>query len=387
MNPEQNRQITEVNKTDGYAENVANKNSDNGNFSDQTNRLLAWVQLIRAIAPFIWLAVILIVIIPLVGQLFISQAFSEKTAIKNTDAPQEVFIQKVDWSQIDAGMVSALEAARESAKNYAESELDIWVDELNNRVDNNFLDWYFGYFNQKQREFKTFFVQVSSGAIRLFNSGNPTPVKKVAEVITKEFQEEFAKRVLRPQIAQIKLERLTQNTVKNYLQNLQNNINNVPLNYQISQAEWNRYLNGIAITIADSEGKISSLSMKVLLGGGAYLAVKPLVAPLVLKVGSKVVTKMAGKAGAKIAAKTGASLAGKIGAELLDPIVGIGIIIWDVWDYNRTVKVDRPILHKNIADYLQEMKLSILENSENGIMTAVDKIESEIIESIDLHLV
>jgi hypothetical protein len=96
---------------------------------------------------------------------------------------------------------------------------------------------------------------------------------------------------------------------------------------------------------------------------------------------------MAGKTGAKIAAKTGASLAGKIGAELLDPIVGIGILLWDVWDYNRTVAIDRPILRENIADYLEEMKLSILANPENGIMTAVDKIEGEILESIELNVV
>jgi len=91
-----------------------------------------------------------------------------------------------------------------------------------------------------------------------------------------------------------------------------------------------------------------------------------------------VVAKLSGKAGAKIASKTGATLAGKIGSQLLDPIVGIGIIIWDVWDYHNTVKIERPILHDNIADYLQEVKCSLLYNSENGIMKAIGEIESEI---------
>ena len=45
------------------------------------------------------------------------------------------------------------------------------------------------------------------------------------------------------------------------------------------------------------------------------------------KLGSKVAISFAGKAGAKMAAKTDGLVAGKIGAELLDPIVGIGIII------------------------------------------------------------
>ncbi len=168
-------------------------------------------------------------------------------------------------------------------KKSAAAELDIWVEELTNRVDDSFLDWYFGYFNQKSREFKSFFVQVSSGTLRLLNSNNPTPNEKVAEVITRDFQEEFAKRVLRPQIAQLRLERLTQKTVKRYLTDLSINLNKVPLTYQIPQADWNRYLNGIALSINNTEGNVSSLSMKVLVGGGAYLALKPLAAPLILK--------------------------------------------------------------------------------------------------------
>ncbi|MDY6802211.1 MAG: hypothetical protein SXA11_00175 [Cyanobacteriota bacterium] len=364
-----------------------NQNPEDGNFSEKTNRLYAWVQMIRAIAPFLWGIIILIVILPLLGQFFIAKAFAPNTDTKNINPPQEIVVQTVDWSAVDRAMVLALNNSRDSAKGLAAEELDIWINELMNRVDESFLDWYFGYFNQKQRELKSFFLQVSSGTLHLLKSDNPTPSEKVAEAITRDFQEEFAKRVLRPQIAQLKLERLTQKTVKRYLEDLSVNLNNVPLTYQIPQADWNRYLNGIALSINDTEGNVSSLSMKLLAGGGAYLTLKPLAVPLALKVGSKVVTKMAGKAGAKIATKTGASLAGKIGAELLDPIVGVGIILWDLWDYNRTVAIDRPILRENIADYLQEMKLSILENPENGIMTAVDKIENEIIESIELNVV
>ncbi len=364
-----------------------NQNTKKGSFSEVTNRILALVQMIRAIAPFIWAIVILIVVIPLLGQFFIARAFPPDAETKNINEPKEIVVQTVDWSAVDKAMVGALKAARQSAKKSAEAELDIWVEELTNRVDESFLDWYFGYFNQKTREFKSFFVQVSSGTLHLLNDNNPTPSEKLAEIITRDFQEQFAKRVLRPQIAQLRLERLTKKTVKCYLNDLSSNLNQISVTYQIPKADWNRYLNDIALSINNTEGNVSSLSMKVLVGGGAYLALKPLAAPLILKVGSKVVTKMAGKTGAKIAAKTGASLAGKIGAELLDPIVGIGIILWDVWDYNRTVAIDRPILRENIADYLEEMKLSILANPENGIMTAVDKIESEILDSIELNVV
>lgn len=355
-----------------------------GTYAEKTDRIQAWVQFIRAVAPFIWAIVILIVIIPLVGQIFIANAFSNKTGTTETKPPVEVVEEHpVDWSKVNEAMKLTLDNAYKSAEDYASKELDVWVDELMSRVDGSFLDWYFGYFNQKQIEYKSLFVQLSSGAARLLNPNNPTPAEKVAEVVTKDFQEEFAKRVLIPQTSQLRLERITQQTVKHYLDDLRGNINSIPVKYQLPQADWERYLNEIAITINDTEGKISNLSLKVLAGGGSYLALKPLVAPLVLKVGSKVVTKLASKAGAKVATKTGAALAGKVGAAVLDCTVGVGIIIWDVWDTNHTAYVEKPILHDNLAAYLQEVKFSLLNNHENGIMAVIARIQSRIVPKIN----
>jgi hypothetical protein len=355
-----------------------------GTFAEKTERMQAWVQFIRAVAPFIWAIVILIVIIPLVGQIFIVNAFSNKTGTTETKLPVEVVEEHpVDWSKVNEAMKLTLDNAYKSAEDYASKELDVWVDELMSRVDGSFLDWYFGYFNQKQIEYKSLFVQLSSGAARLLNPNNPTPAEKVAEVVTKDFQEEFAKRVLIPQTSQLRLERITQQTVKHYLDELRGNINSIPVKYQLPQADWERYLNEIAITINDTEGKISNLSLKVLAGGGSYLALKPLVAPLVLKVGSKVVTKLASKAGAKVATKTGTVLAGKLGAAVLDCTVGVGIILWDVWDTNHTAHVEKPILHDNLAAYLQEVKFSLLNNRENGIMTVIDQIQNKIVPNLN----
>ena len=164
---------------------------------------------------------------------------------------------------------------------------------------------------------------------------------------------------------------------------MRGNINNIPVTYNLTKADWEHYLSEIAITINDTEGKNSNLSLKVLAGGGSYLALKPLVAPLVLKVGSKVVTKLASKVGAKVATKTGTVLAGKLGAAVLDCTVGVGIILWDVWDTNHTAYVEKPILHDNLAAYLQEVKFSLLNNRENGIMTVVDQVQSKIVPNLN----
>ncbi len=68
-----------------------------------------------------------------------------------------------------------------------------------------------------------------------------------------------------------------------------------------------------------------------------------------------------------------------MGAQVLDPLLGIGIVIWDLWDYNRMVAASRPLLRENISDYLQEVKMSILYAPENSIMAAIETVEQEII--------
>lgn len=384
--PDQNNQQQSTKKPDIHSDQTSQQNEANAksSYAEKTDRIKAWVDFIRAVAPFIWAIVILIVIIPLIGQIFIGKAFSHKSVTPETNHPVEIVEEHlIDWSKVNEAMKVTLDNAYQSAEDYATRELDIWIDELMNRVNGSFLDWYFGYFNQKQIEYKSLFVQLSASTTHLLNPNNPTPDEKVAEAITEDFQKEFAKRVLIPQTSQLRLERITQQTVKHYLDELRGNINNIPVSYQIPQADWERYLNEIAITINDTEGKISNLSLKVLAGGGSYLALKPLIAPLVLKVGSKVVAKMASKAGAKVATKTGAALSGKLGAAVLDCTVGVGIILWDVWDNNHTAYVEKPILHDNLAAYLQEVKISLLNNYENGIMAVVDQIQSKIVRNLN----
>jgi hypothetical protein len=55
---------------------------------------------------------------------------------------------------------------------------------------------------------------------------------------------------------------------------------------------------------------------------------------------------------------------------------------WDIWDYNHTVKVERPILHQNLLAYLDQVKSSLLKNPESGIMAAINQLEVNILKGI-----
>ncbi|MCC3420453.1 MAG: hypothetical protein JGK28_21715, partial [Microcoleus sp. PH2017_07_MST_O_A] len=262
---------------------------------------------------------------------------------------------------------------------FASKELDKWETEVIARVDNSFLDWYFDYFNQKKMEFTVPFNFVKSAVLNRFDMTAAS--RAVSEKLTEDFQREFANRVLVPKNAQLKFQLITQDTANLYIAEVSKNVKVVQNNYNIPQVQWDKYLNDIATTISD-KGNVSNLSLKVLVGGSGYLIAKPLILGVATKVGSKVTAKVASKAAAKIATKTGGTVASQLGVGLIDPIVGVGIIMWDLWDYNHTVTIERPILREHLVSYLKDVKKSLLTNPETGIMAAIYQLESGILKSL-----
>lgn len=343
---------------------------------------------LKLIVPWLWAVVIVVVIIPLIGELFIAKAFQAPVKASKTNVelvtPINPSTQSTDWNQVKKTVRIGLQSARQNTEEYASKELEAWVDDLVQRVDSSFLDWYFGYFNQKQIEYRAFFAGMKANMARWLNPNSQKAEERIAEIITEDFQTEFAKRVLRPQISQLRLERITNQTIQHYLHEIDLNISQISRSQNIPKTDWDRYLKNLSVDIIDVEGKMSTLSGKVLLGGGAYVAFKPLIVKVLPSIGSKIVLKLAGKAGAKIAAKTGGFLAEKVGSMFLDSTIGVGILLWDIWDNHHTAIIEKPILRANLTDYLHEVKYSLLNNPGNGMMTVVDKIQQNIEQSLDV---
>jgi hypothetical protein len=355
----------------------------NPSYAEKTDRFKTWILLIKYLSILAWAIVVLVVIFPLIGKAFLVNSIGKISDFKQPQQEQIVFINKTlpNPDQIDRAIATGVKTAYTDSKEFATAELDAWLDKLMWRVDHSFLDWYFDYFNQKKIEFSTPFIWLSSSVSHWINPQSLPAEQVVAEKITEKFQTEFTKRVLRPKIAQLELERITRDTINLYINELENNLTQIQASYQIPQGNWERYLDDLAITITDTEGNISNLSMKFVAGGGTYLLAKAML-PVATKIGSKITLSMAGKAGTKIAAKTGGVVAGKLGAQLLDPIVAVGIIIWDVWDYHHTVTIEKPILREAIYDYLQEIKASLLANHQSSIMATIDQVNQEIVQAL-----
>lgn len=351
-------------------------------FAEKTERIKAITQFVRTIAPFIWVAVLSIVLIPLGGKYLIGQSlnFSNSVGLVRPSIPVEIKVQSTDWKAIDQALAASLQSARLSAQTYATAELEQWSAELTPRVD-EFLDWYFDFFHQKVMEFSTPFIWSYASLWHRFNPRAMTGQAAVVERLNDQFQQQFAKRVLVPQTAQLRLERITNATVDLYLSELNQRIGAIQTRYKVPQATWARYLNDISVTVGQ-EGNISHLSFKTLAGGGTYLATKPVLAASITKLSSKASAKVAGAAATKVAAKTGGAVAAELGAAALDPIVGLSIIAWDFLDYRHTVKRDRPVLRLNLLEYLQEMQQMLLNHPETGVMSAIQQLEQDVLKSL-----
>ena len=342
-------------------------------YSQKTERLKVIAQFIKTVTPMIWTIVLLVVIIPLLGNFIISKSLT------NTATTAVVVSPPHDFSKVNQDVKNAIQAASTTAETFASKELDKWETEVIARVDNSFLDWYFDYFNQKKMEFTVPFNFVKSAIFNRFDMNAAS--QAVSEKLTEDFQREFANRVLVPRNAQMRFQLITQDTANLYIAEVSKNVKVVQNNYNIPQVQWDKYLNDIATTIND-KGNVSNLSLKVLVGGSGYLIAKPLILGMAAKIGSKVTAKVATKAAAKMATKTGGTVASQLGVGLIDPIVGVGIIMWDLWDYDRTVKVERPILREHLVAYLKDVKKSLLTNPETGIMAAIYQLESGILKSL-----
>lgn len=351
------------------------KDNDSHSYENKTERINAWGNIGKIFVKLIWAFVILIILAS-VGKIFLVNKSQEETTSSHVPKSKPIK-QSADWNSVDEAIVRALKLASKEAKISASDELDIWVSRQMERVDNDFLDWYFGYWNQQAMGLESLWHGVKHWA----KEDNLS----ASEAITEKVQEEFAKRVLRPQISQMALERITREVVNQYTVFLRTNLQRIPGNYDIPQSDWERHLNGIAVMTTDVEGNRNvEVSLKALTTSTAVgtVVLAKAMAPAMKSIGTKVSTNLAGKAAAKMASKTGAKVASKAGGKFLGPIVGIGIIIWDAWDHNSTKRKNKPILRENIQDYFDGVKDMLLNDTESGVMSVIYRVEGEVVKAL-----
>lgn len=346
-----------------------NKPGDGNSYEKKSNRIYAWSDFLRSASKILWVLVFIIILVGVGKTLLFKSDKSEKMPI----TIKKPVVTKVEWSKVNQKIREVMKKARDKSEKEASAKLDEWINSMMERVDKDFLEWYFSYWTQQKMGLKSLLYQV----LNWVDSDNPTP----AERITQEVQEEFSNRVLRPQIAQMEIERILNEIVSNYSTSLNEKLQQIPNEYKIKRAEWERYLSDIAVIVKNVEAnRQTPITLKALAGataGGMVLMFRS-IRPIISKIGSRVSAKLATKTASKMASKTGGKVAAKVGGKFLGTIIAVGIIIWDVWDHYATKKKALPVLRDNIFDYFKEVKESLLHDPEHGIMTIIYEMETNI---------
>lgn len=356
----------------------------------RNHRLTSWTRFLNAVAncasKLVWSLAGLIIVAAIGRYLFVSLQHPE---VSQTQL--EVNVQTpIAWDKVDAEIAAALRSSHTAAESYAKQKLDSWTKELEKRIDDDFLTWYFGYWQQQWLGLKTVGYWLADHTVveRLIGEQPST-----AEGITEDIQAAFAKRVLRPQIAQLQLERIADETVTVYVADLQQHLATIPRKYRIPKTDWERYLQDIAVLTSTVEGnRRIALSLKTLaatgIAGGTVAAINVarLLKPMMTRIGAKMTTQAAaegaGQAAANIATRMGAKVGARVGGKFLGVIVGVGVVVWDVWDHHHTAQVERPVLRQNLVDYLQELEHSLLYEPETGLMAIITGFEADMVASL-----
>ena len=271
---------------------------------------------------------------------------------------------------------ASLENARAVALDKASKEIDVWIGEMMNRVDNNFLDDYFSFISVKSREIKSVFYSAKSA---LFSG------PKAGEALAMELEDEVSRKVILPEIAQKRIENITNETVDLYYSTLDKELSKIQAKYKIPTPDWNEYISHIAGLTMAIDQKQTPIALKTAIASGVVLTglvAAPIIKKIATRTSEKIVAKTASKAVAKATAKTVAKGAGKGAATVAKalPVIGWGVtaavLVWDIADYVNTSKEGKIQLRQNFKEYFAEIKRELLGSSTDSIMGSVTDLEN-----------
>ena len=332
------------------------------------------------VSYLVLLALLFILILPFLGSVWSSYSWSKRPELPypenisiNQNIPVEVNVGSKDRAldeKVNRRTLTVLAEARATAEDFASRDLDAWLDELKTRVDGDFFDWYYSYFNQKGRETLALWRGVTG--------------QNISEKEFQDFNQQFTSRVVSPEDIKVRLEVLTAEVTNLYALELNKKLTAAQKDLQIPLQQWNLYLARIAETVAKRDPISGSALAGTSITGG-YLLADALLSGTVsaffegqaVRILEPVITTLGPEAASAFG--FGAMGAVKIAGKFAGPILGGGLIAYDLLNYSHKVDQEKPKLRERIFSNLQLLKRSSLAD----VTTRINQLESNIRKSID----
>lgn len=309
----------------------------------------------------------------------IKSYFTKKVSAPTTKA---IPVTAINYN-LDKEVLNAMQIAQEATYNYVSTELDIWINEMLSRVDEDFLDEYFSFMQVKKREI----LSVYNTIVHFFYKN----AESAEEAAIRELEEEIARKVIKPEIAQMRISNITSNAINVYATTLDEQLIHVQETYNVPVVEWNKYISHICGLTLDIQNKSYPVTFKTLVVSGTALAgfvATPIIKNVATKVSAKIAEKTALKLGTKAigttAVKATSKAVGKGAGSVAKaiPYVGWGITaaicVWDIIDYANTTKEGKIQLKQNLTEYFQEVKTELLSSTDQSIMGSITHWENTV---------
>ncbi|OQA74484.1 MAG: hypothetical protein BWY32_03586 [bacterium ADurb.Bin243] len=269
----------------------------------------------------------------------VSPAFtSGTTAIQ--PVVKTVRFKNVQRDNLSCDVDIVLEKAKKKATARMREDLDAWNAELKKKVA-GFVDWYCGYFVQQALA-----LQGAYGSIKGWFTGNTDAAAEIGNSV----RAEFAGRVIQPEVGQQRINAIADAAVSEYFKAVTTGFDELSFRYQIPLQEWERVNSDVsAMTSRTSSNRNIPLAIKALTGLSVISTVR---------IAEKVLP-MIEKAGDVIFAKTITSLGGKALAGFAGKTLGLSttaaVFMWDGYDHYQLQKTTRPMIQRNIDEYLESL--------------------------------
>jgi hypothetical protein len=278
---------------------------------------------------------------------------------------------EINWDKVDKKIATSINLAHENAIAHASNILETWHQDKMYKIDNSFLEWYFGYFTQLEIGFKSLGYIASNW---WFNTN-----KSADDQVAIEILKELDQRVFPKLLMQKELENIAQETVSIFINSLVLELQQIPQTFEIPTVDWDQHLEEIAIMLSGVEGlRNQPLSLKAITAG-AIIGTKTLTFPLTkilipsikATVGNGIKflsTKAAVKATSKATARRVAIASTSKGCATIASgpfalFVFSGMLAWEAWDHANTVKENRPIMRSQLEQALLQMEKDFLDNN------------------------
>lgn len=295
-----------------------------------------------------------------------------KRRTDNTKRPEPRVEQAkaVDWKSVDESIRRALEVSHDKACSYAESAVVSWITELRTRAEEDFLPWYFAYWNQQ--------------ALMLRSVGYTLMDTRVARGITGKqlaaeqqlgdyLQAAFTARVLQPGNAQRRVDAITREAVAVYLKTFSAELRAVKVEYTVSDQDWQRHLKGLPEMLRCVEGNRQvPLILKGLTMSSGIVSVK-VVQAVTVQI-RKVLMRRAGHE----LIKDGVQHTGRYFIRGFGWAATLAISAWDLYDHHRTVSQNLPIMRKILNSYFDELGDLVLNDPQYGILKTLEAVQQEL---------